>query len=123
MILHDATYDKRGAGHWDPDTTRYIPWGGGSRSRIPIIDLISIPRYYGFIGIDERLSEEISSLPKLYHLLQGRPAIPSGAAGPYVTKLIELSLRWMKPLEEQDAPDSDDGAAPAATSAEEDDGS
>ena len=117
MILHDATYDKRGAGHWDRDTTRYVPWGGGSRSRIPIIDVQSVPRYYGFIGIDERLSEEINSLPKLYHWLQGRPAIPSGAAGPYVTKLMELSLRWMRPMEEQEAPDF--GDAPASTAAEE----
>ncbi len=114
MMMHDATYDKRGAGHWDPDTTRYIPWGGGSRSRIAIIDVQSIPRYYGFIGIDERLSEELSSLPKLYHWLQGRPAIPAGPAGPYVAKLIELSLRWMRPLEAPEAPDAADDAASAA---------
>lgn len=117
MILHDATYDKRGAGHWDRETTRYIPWGGGSRSRIPIIDLHSIPRYYGFVGIDEKLTEEISSLPKLYHYLQGRPAIPSGPAGPYVSKLIELSLRWMKPMEEEDAPQAEDAEAAAPSEA------
>jgi hypothetical protein len=103
MIMHDAKYDKRGAGRWDPDTTRYIPQQGGSRSRLSMKDSESIPRYHGFVGLDERMSGDINSVHALYDYLGGKPAIPSGPAGPYVRMLMELSMKWMK-IDEPAAP-------------------
>ncbi|MBI3994033.1 MAG: hypothetical protein HY342_12230 [Candidatus Lambdaproteobacteria bacterium] len=107
MIMHDVQHDKRGAGRWDVHTTRYIPQQGGSRSRLPIKDSDTVPRYVGFVGLDERMSGDMSSVQALYEYLGGKPAIPSGPAGPYVRMLIELSMKWMK-LDEPGA------AAPAA---------
>lgn len=111
MVIHEQKYDDRGSGSWDANTTRYIPMNGGSRFRIPMMDSSEIRRYYGFVGVDERMSEEMDSLKKLYAYLGGRPAIPTGNAGPYVQKLMELSLRWMKP--------DPDAAPPAEATAEE----
>ena len=110
MIMHAARHDKHGAGRWDVNTTRYIPQQGGSRSRLPIMDSESIPRYHGLVGVDERMSADMGSVHALYTYLGGKPAIPSGPAGPYVRKLIELSMRWMK-IDEPGA------AAPAAAEA------
>lgn len=99
MIFHSATQDNKDAGRWDVNTTRYIPVSGGSRFRLPILDSESIPRYFGFVGLDESMSGDMDSVHALYGYLGGKPAIPSGPAGPYVKMLIELSMKWMVPHE------------------------
>ncbi len=110
MILHDSSYDKKGEGRWDVYTTRYVPQTGGSRSRLPLKDSETIPRYPGFVGMDERLTGDLGSVHALYKHLGGKPAIPAGPSGAFVRMLIDLSMKWMK----------DDTAAAAPAAKEED---
>ena len=102
MIIHERVQeDQRGAGKWDLGTTRYIPVQGGSRSRLPLVDDPDYHRYPGYVGVDERLSETLYTIPALYTYLGGRPEVGSGQQGG-LTKLIqdEVIARLQKEKEE-----------------------
>ncbi len=58
------------AGKIDEATTRYIPIGGGSRSRLRTHDK-TIPRYQGFVGVEGSQDEEIATIKALYGKLGG----------------------------------------------------
>ncbi|HEX7926878.1 MAG TPA: hypothetical protein VF678_04740 [bacterium] len=70
--------DVRGSGKWDAGTGRYIPVGGGSRSRVPIRDDADIPRYTGMMGIDPEQSSGIQTLGALYSHMGGNAIVQSG---------------------------------------------
>ncbi|MDH4225726.1 MAG: hypothetical protein OEW12_08785 [Deltaproteobacteria bacterium] len=80
MQFHDLK-DVRGAGKISKSTGRYVPVGGGSRSRLALKGQKSIPRYYGYVGIDESLTETIYTVHALYHYMGGKPLIPEGPSG------------------------------------------
>jgi hypothetical protein len=88
MQIHQADSNVSGAGRWDKATGRYIPMHGGTRSRLAMYDTDpKIPRYYGFVGIDERLSDTISSVHALYKHMGGAPKIAAGAAGTLASRI------------------------------------
>jgi len=89
MVIHPKPSIGLHTGSWDRNTLRYVPRTGGSQSRLPITTDRSIPRYHGFVGVDERMSEQMDALPKLYHYLGGRPLIPDGPAGKFVRLMLE----------------------------------
>jgi hypothetical protein len=62
----------KGSGKTDSGTGRYIPIGGGSRSRIPVSDDKRISRYAGNLGIDAGLSGKIDTLAALYAQLDSK---------------------------------------------------
>ena len=93
MILHDGKRDTKNAGQWELRTGRYVPEGGGSRSRLSY-DSNGIPRYHGFVGIDEALAESIGTMSALYARLGG--GLPSYPEGSYMAMLIEQSKKWIK---------------------------
>ena len=95
MQFHYRPREKKGFGGWEALTGRYIPMCGGSYSRLSIIDDANIRRYWGFVGIDESLTAEISDIPSLYKHMSGGVYIPEGPAGAYIQKLIELSFKWV----------------------------
>ena len=96
MEIHPATRDAKGQGQWDANTLRYIPMFGGSRSRLPIGNG-DIPRYHGFVGIDESLTPTIHTMATLYHHLGGGVYIPEGQPGVFISLLLEQATKWMKP--------------------------
>ncbi len=89
MDFHRGTDSVRGAGSWDRTTLRYMPLTGGSRSRLPLLNDPDIRRYHGFVGVDEHLTAEMDSLRSLYSFLGGRPIIPEGPAGEFLTLVLE----------------------------------
>jgi len=67
--------------------------GGGSRSRLPI-GSNGLRRYYGFVGIDEKLTERIHTMSSLYtHLGGGVPPQPEGS---FVGLLLTQARKWME---------------------------
>ena len=51
MAEDEEIYSAYGAGKWDINTNRYVPIGGGSRSRLAM-DTRGIRPYRGFSGVD-----------------------------------------------------------------------
>lgn len=100
MVIHDRVSDNKGVGKWDFATTRYIPLSGGSRSRLPLWDDKTIPRYYGFVGIGEKMTEEMFTLPALYGFLGGAPVVREGHGSVFVSLILEETQKRMKEEEE-----------------------
>ena len=73
MVIHERVHDQKGAGKWDIGTTRYIPVQGGSRSRLPVQDDPDYRRYFGFVGLDDHLSDAVYQIAALYSHLGGAP--------------------------------------------------
>lgn len=101
MKLHEPKRDTRGQGRWDRATGRYVPVTGGSRSRLPIKEDPEIPRYYGFIGMDEKYTESIDTMSALYHTLGGAPEVVGGKAGQFTTLLTRTNEEMKQAEEEQ----------------------
>ena len=59
-----------GAGKWDIGTSRYIPIGGGSRSRVEE-HAGSIRPYLGFAGLYRKGEEKFDSIKGLYSKIGG----------------------------------------------------
>jgi hypothetical protein len=115
MIIHQADTNVSGAGRWDKGTGRYIPMNGGSRSRLPMYDSDpKIPRYFGFVGVDERLSESISSVHALYKHMGGAPKIEAGAAGTLASRIQSVMEEQRKAEALAAEAAKHGGAAPAA---------
>ena len=88
MKIHQAERDVAGQGRWDKGTGRYVPISGGNRSRLPMYDLDpKIPRYFGFVGVDERLTESISTVGALFKHMGGAPKIAAGQAGTLASRI------------------------------------
>jgi len=96
MQFFSKPVERRGIGQWEAATGRYVPKGGGSYSRLPIVDDEDIPRYWGFVGMDESMTPNTPDLPSLYGYLSGGVYIPEGPAGEYIQQLISLSHKWLK---------------------------
>ena len=90
MVIHEDPQDTSGAGGRHRESGRYIPVTGGSRSRLPI-RTGKTPRYYGFVGIDEHLTESISTMAALYSKIGGRAQIPEGKVGEFVKLLVGIT--------------------------------
>jgi len=97
MVIHDRVADAKGAGKRDAGTSRYIPIGGGSRTRLPVYDDPRIPRYPGFVGLNASQSEDIYTLPALYAELGGSPVVKVGQGSKFVGLVAER-----KPKEEDE---------------------
>ena len=97
MEIHPETRDVKGQGQWDANTLRYVPMFGGSRSRLPIGTGDNIPRYHGFVGIDESLTPTIYTMAALYQRLGGGVYIPEGQPGVFISLLLEQATKWMRP--------------------------
>lgn len=96
MEIHKPQRDKIGVGKWDLTTTRYIPLGGGSRSRLPVYDDPLQRRYTGFVGFDEFLSADIHMVPTLYQLLGGKPVLQEGDAGKFTAMLLSQTMERLE---------------------------
>ena len=96
MEIHKPQRDKIGVGKWDLITTRYIPLGGGSRSRLPVYDDPDQRRYIGFVGFDEFLTASIHMIPTLYHYLGGKPVMQEGEAGKFTALLLSQSMELLE---------------------------
>ena len=96
MEIHKPQRDKLGVGKGDLTTTRYIPLGGGSRSRLPVYDDPTQRRYVGFVGIDEFLSADISMIPTLYQFLGGKPVLQEGDAGKFTAMLLGQTMERLE---------------------------
>ena len=96
MVIHERAHDQKGAGKWDTGTSRYIPIGGGSRSRLPIVDDPDYRRYFGFVGVDEALTESIYTMATLYGLLQGASIVLPGQEGTFTELIINESAAKLK---------------------------
>lgn len=104
MKIHKAEHDAAGAGRWDKITTRYVPMSGGSRSRLPIANPDdNYPRYYGFVGMDEKLTETISTIGALYAHIGGAPTILGGNAGTLASRIQDIKEEQRKTDEEERA--------------------
>lgn len=66
----EQTYSAYGAGKWDIGTTRYIPIGGGSLSRVKAKSG-SIRPYRGFAEIYRQGEEQFDSIKGLYSKIGG----------------------------------------------------
>jgi hypothetical protein len=94
MVIHDFIAETKGVGKWEVNTTRYVPVQGGSRSRLSI-GSNGVRRYYGFVGIDENLTERISTVAALYgHLGGGVGGYPEGS---YMARIIGEARKWIQP--------------------------
>ncbi len=102
MVIHEAVREIRNAGRWELRTTRYVPVSGGSLSRLSI-GFPEIRRYYGFVGIDERLTEKIATIADLYTHLGGRFEIPEGQEGNFVSLLLAEAKKWILPGKENNS--------------------
>ena len=94
MQIHEEGQDARGAGRWDSGTGRYIPMTGGSRSRLPLTQDADIPRYFGYVGINESLTPNISTMAQLYGHLGGGYYVPPGPEGAFVKMILEHARKW-----------------------------
>ena len=101
MVIHEESHDTSNAGGRHPATGRYVPVTGGSRSRLPI-RTGQVPRYHGFVGIDEHLTESISTMAALYSKIGGRAQIPEGKMGEFVKLLVGMAV------EKSTAPDEEE---------------
>ena len=101
MVIHDDVRDVSGSGGWDKGTGRYVPIGGGSRSRLPVRTEPDYPRYPGFVGIDERLTENLYTVSALYAHMGGRYEIPPGKIGQFIALLLQVTVEHGAALEEQ----------------------
>lgn len=97
MHIHENKVDVSGAGRWDAATGRYIPMLGGFRTRLPVADDPSVPRYHGFVGIDEKLTPNIGTVAAYIQLVGGGVYIPEGNAGKFVELILEQSKKWFQP--------------------------
>jgi len=114
MMIHQGERDVAGAGSRDKATGRYIPMSGGNRSRLPVYDLDSkIPRYVGFVGVDEHLTESIGTVRALYKHMGGAPKIAAGDAGMLTARIQSVMEEQRKAAEEALAAEKAGGAAPA----------
>ena len=100
MVIHERVADVKGVGKWDYNTTRYIPVSGGSRSRLPVYDDKAYHRYYGLVGVDEHLSEEIYTMPALYAFLGGKAILPEGHGSVFTGLILEQTLKRLKAQDE-----------------------
>ena len=96
MQIHKPQRDKIGVGKWDLNTTRYIPLGGGSRSRLPVYDDPNQRRYPAFVGFDEFISVNVSMIPALYQLLGGKPVMQEGEAGKFTAMLLGQTMEQLE---------------------------
>lgn len=65
MASERQFYGAHGIGKWNAKTKRYIPIGGGSRSRLPL-EIKGLRPYRGFAGVDTAQDPVIDSIDKLY---------------------------------------------------------
>jgi hypothetical protein len=101
MKIHKAKVEMHGAGRWDKATGRYVPLHGGSRTRLPVFGGDSdIPRYCGFVPLDEKLTEEISTIKALYQHIGGAPKIDGGKVGTLAALIQEVTLAQRKAEED-----------------------
>lgn len=70
MADDNKFYGAYGAGKWDIGTSRYIPVGGGSRSRLEV-NSEGIRPYRGFAGIDRQGEKRFDAIGELYSKLGG----------------------------------------------------
>lgn len=96
MVIHERVHDLRGAGKWDLNTTRYLPIYGGSRSRLPVADDTDYRRYPAFVGMDESMTPSIYQLGSLYRHLGGKPFVPEGNAGQFVSLLLGHTMERLQ---------------------------
>jgi hypothetical protein len=100
MVIHEQGTDLKGLGKWDLATGRYIPYQGGSRSRLPLWDDKNYSRYAGFVGVDEHLSDSLYTMPALYTYLGGAPLMPEGHASVFISLIREATLDRLKAKDE-----------------------
>jgi hypothetical protein len=79
ITIHKRVKDVVGSGKTDKATGRYVPVGGGSRTRIPLADDKRISRYAGNLGVDASLSGKIDSMAALYAQLEAKTKQALGA--------------------------------------------
>lgn len=103
MVIHERVHDQRGAGKWDITTTRYIPMQGGSRSRLPVIDDPDYHRYFGYVGLDDSLSETLYTIPALYTYLGGAPIVPPGEEGGFTALILAETQSKLNAVKEAEA--------------------
>ena len=102
MVIHPFEVDMRGSGRWDKQTGRYIPVAGGSRSRLPVLDGDgSIPRYLGFVGIDDKDTESVHTMAGLLEHIGGEVVAQRGEAGALVSRIQEVVEDQRKAEEEE----------------------
>lgn len=65
MADGEQTYSARRIGGWDTETKRYVPMGGGSRSRLELT-IKGLRPYRGFSGVDSLDKVKIDSIATLY---------------------------------------------------------
>ena len=73
MAKDEPIFGAHGIGKWDATSTRYIPIGGGSRSRLAL-SIKNIPPYEGFAGLDRRAANEIDNMASLFEWIGGGAA-------------------------------------------------
>jgi len=105
MVIHEKVRDVGGQGRWDLNTTRYVPVGGGSRSRLPIADDPEYRRYPGFVGMDEHLTPDIYQVAQLYTWLGGKPVIPAGGEGTFTALILGEGMAHLEQAAENDPPE------------------
>ena len=88
MAKDQPIFGAHGVGKWDVSTNRYIPFSGGSRSRLPM-GTKGIRPYRGFSGVDQRAEEEIDNIGTLYTRLKGGSRIASQDAAFVEVKIEE----------------------------------
>ena len=64
MADDEDTTGSGGGGKWDVNTNRYIPMGGGSRSKLPL-KIKGIRPYQGFTGIDRPEERKLDTVEDL----------------------------------------------------------
>jgi hypothetical protein len=101
MVIHERTHDQKGAGKWDIGTTRYIPVGGGSRSRLPVADDPDYRRYPGFVGLDDTLSETVYTIATLYGYIKGAAVVLPGQEGTFTQLIIDEAAAKLKREKEE----------------------
>ena len=124
MVIHRRVDDAKSVGKRDARSGRYIPIGGGSRTRLPVSDDPRIPRYLGFVGINPRQSEDIYTLPALYAELDHAARAPAAqgselaapAAGELPTEDDGVPVQYAEEAGPQGVPEAQASAsaAPAA---------
>lgn len=106
MVIHEKVRDVSGSGRWDLHTTRYVPVGGGSRSRLPIADDPAYRRYPGFVGIDEYMTADIFRIAQLYAYLGGKPIIPPGDEGRFTALILGEGMQHLEQAAENEPPEA-----------------
>lgn len=69
MAAERQFYGMHGIGKWDAGTGRYVPIGGGSRSRLELA-IKGLRPYRGFRGVDSLDTVKIDSISLLYAKLE-----------------------------------------------------